>query len=65
VPEDDYFQSVIEATSERLLREAHEHAGITLERISVAIPIDDADVTSGAADQQIWQRRMRHRAARS
>jgi hypothetical protein len=41
VPEDDYFQSVLEATSERLVREAHSRAGISFERISVAIPIDD------------------------
>jgi hypothetical protein len=40
VPEDDYFQSVLEATSERLVREAHTRAGTSFERISVAIPID-------------------------
>jgi hypothetical protein len=43
VPEDDYFQSVLEATSERLVREAHARAGISFERISVAIPIDDVE----------------------
>lgn len=43
VPEDDYFQSVLEAASERLVREAHARAGISFERISVAIPIDDAE----------------------
>lgn len=41
VPEDDYFQSMIEATSEALVREAHARAGISFERISVAIPIDN------------------------
>jgi hypothetical protein len=41
VPDDDYFQSVLEAPSERLVREAHTRAGISFERISVAIPIDD------------------------
>jgi hypothetical protein len=41
VPEDDYFQSVVEAASELLVREAHARAGISFERISVAIPIDD------------------------
>jgi hypothetical protein len=41
VPEDDYFQSVLEATSERLVREAHARAGVSFERISEAIPIDD------------------------
>jgi hypothetical protein len=40
VPEDEYFQSVLEATSERLVREAHARAGISFERISAAIPID-------------------------
>lgn len=45
VPEDDYFQSVLEATSERLVREAHARAGTSFERISVAIPIDDLDGT--------------------
>jgi hypothetical protein len=43
VPEDDYFQSVIEATSERLVREAHALAGTSFERISVAIAIDDIE----------------------
>ena len=46
VPEDDYFQSVLEATSERLVREAHARAGISFERISVAIPIDDVSSAS-------------------
>ena len=41
VPEDDYFQSMIEATSESFVREAHERAGITFERVSAAIPIDN------------------------
>jgi hypothetical protein len=41
VPEDAYFQSVIEATSGFLVREAHAHAGISIERIAVAIRIDD------------------------
>jgi hypothetical protein len=41
VPEDDYFQTVFEAKSERLVREAHARAGISFERISVAIPVDD------------------------
>jgi hypothetical protein len=41
VPEDDYFQSVLEAASERLVREAHERAGASVERMSVAISIDD------------------------
>jgi hypothetical protein len=40
VPEDDYFQSVLAATSERLVRQAHARAGISFERISIAIPID-------------------------
>jgi len=39
MPDDDYFQSVLEATSERLVREAHALAGVSLERISLAIPI--------------------------
>ena len=43
VPEDDYFQSVLKASSGRLVREAHAHAGISFERISVGILIDDAD----------------------
>jgi hypothetical protein len=49
VPEDDYFQSVLEATSERLVREAHSRAGISFERISVAIPIDDVDGLEGSS----------------
>jgi hypothetical protein len=43
VPEDGYFQSVLEAMSEDLIREAHEGAGISFERISVAIPIDSVE----------------------
>jgi hypothetical protein len=42
VPEDDYFQSVIEASSERLVQEAHTRADVSFERISLAIPISDA-----------------------
>jgi Protein of unknown function (DUF4242) len=41
VPEDDYFQTVVEATSERVVRDAHERAGVSFERISVAIPIEE------------------------
>ena len=41
VPEDEYFQSVIEATSEHLIHEAHARAGISFQRISAAIPIDN------------------------
>jgi hypothetical protein len=47
VPADDYFQTVFEAKSERPVREAHARAGISFERISVAIPIDDADQPEG------------------
>ena len=43
VPDDEYFQSVIQAASKRLVREAHVRAGVSFERISVAIPIDDSD----------------------
>jgi hypothetical protein len=43
VPEDAYFQSVLEATSKRLVREAHTRAGVSLERISVAVPIGDVE----------------------
>lgn len=48
VPEDDYFQSMIEATSEALVREAHARAGISFERMSVAIPIDTDEHTREA-----------------
>ena len=47
VPEDDYFQTVFEAKSERLVREAHARASISFERISLAIPIDDIDQPEG------------------
>jgi len=43
VPGDDYFQSVLEAASKRLVREAHSRAGISIERISVAVPIGDVE----------------------
>jgi hypothetical protein len=43
VPEDDYFQSVLEAASKRLVREAHTRASVSLERISVAVPIGDVE----------------------
>jgi hypothetical protein len=49
VPADDYFQTVLEATSERLVWEAHSLAGITFERISVAILIDDVDRPEGSS----------------
>jgi hypothetical protein len=39
VPDDEYFQSVIEASSERLVRQAHDRAGVTFERISSALTI--------------------------
>jgi hypothetical protein len=42
-PEDAYFQSMVEATSMGLVREAHVRAGISFERISVAIPIDEIE----------------------
>jgi hypothetical protein len=40
VPEDDYFQSVLEATSRHLVSEAHARANVSFERISVAITVD-------------------------
>jgi hypothetical protein len=43
VPGDDYFQSVLQASSERLVREAHRRAGTSFERISVAIPIESIE----------------------
>ena len=43
VPEDNYFQATFEATSAGLVHEAHERAGISFERISVAIPIDETE----------------------
>jgi hypothetical protein len=41
VADDDYFQSVLEAKSEALVREAHERGGLSWERISIAIPVGD------------------------
>jgi hypothetical protein len=43
VPEDDYFQSVLQASSEGLVREAHRRAGTSFERISVAFRIDSIE----------------------
>jgi hypothetical protein len=43
VSEDDYFQSVLEAASLRLVKDAHTRAGISYERISVGVPIGDVD----------------------
>ena len=41
VPEDEYFQSVLEASSKGLVREVHARAGVTFERMSIAIRIDE------------------------
>jgi hypothetical protein len=43
VPRDDYFLTILEATSESLVREACERAGVAIGRISTAIPVGPAD----------------------
>jgi hypothetical protein len=43
VPSDEYFLSVVEASSERLVREAFLRAGIPFERISTAISVDEQE----------------------
>lgn len=40
VPEDEAFFSLLEARSERLVREAHARAGVPFERITRAIDAD-------------------------
>jgi hypothetical protein len=42
VPDDEYYLSTIEATSDALVREAYARAGVVFERISVAISVSPA-----------------------
>jgi hypothetical protein len=42
VPRDDWFLTILEATSESLVREACERAGVAIGRISTAIPVGPA-----------------------
>jgi hypothetical protein len=44
VPNDEYYLSTIEASSESLVRDAYARAGVPFERISVAISVGSAGV---------------------
>ena len=48
VPADDYFASVLEASTEHLAREALARAGIPFERISTAVRVTRSDDREGA-----------------